>query len=70
MDAAISAVLPVSSSASGLVWRAVDAVLAHEGPLVASGVVDVAVRFDAYTAGPGPLEWTRGSREPLPRRPG
>jgi prephenate dehydratase/chorismate mutase/prephenate dehydratase len=54
-------VLPVSSSASGLVSRAVEALLAHEAPLTASGVVDVAVRFDAYTVGPRPLESYRGS---------
>jgi len=41
-------VLPVSSSASGLVARASAALLAHEGALEAGGVVDVAVRFDAY----------------------
>ena len=41
-------VLPVSSSASGLVARASAALLAHEGELEAGGVVDVAVRFDAY----------------------
>ena len=41
-------VLPVSSSASGMVARASAALLAHEGELEASGVVDVAVRFDAY----------------------
>ena len=55
------AVLPISSSASGLVWRAVDALLAHPGPVVASGVVDVAVRFDAYAAAPGSLESFRGA---------
>lgn len=55
------AVLPISSSASGLVWRAVDALLAHPGPVAASGVVDVAVRFDAYTASAGPLESFRGA---------
>jgi prephenate dehydratase/prephenate dehydrogenase/ferredoxin-fold anticodon binding domain-containing protein len=55
------AVLPISSSASGLVWRAVDALLAHPEPIVASGVVDVAVRFDAYTAVSGPLESFRGA---------
>ena len=55
------AVLPISSSASGLVRRAVDALLAHPGAVAASGVVDVAVRFDAYTATPGPLESFRGA---------
>ncbi|MBW4042637.1 MAG: prephenate dehydrogenase/arogenate dehydrogenase family protein [Acidobacteria bacterium] len=55
------AVLPVSSSASGLVSRSVEALLAHERPLAASGVVDVAVRFDAYTVAPRPLESYRGA---------
>ncbi len=55
------AVLPISSSASGLVWRAVDALLAHPEPIDASGVVDVAVRFDAYTATSGSLESFRGA---------
>lgn len=55
------AVLPISSSASGLVSRSVEALLAHEGAVTASGVVDVAVRFDAYTAGSRPLESYRGS---------
>lgn len=55
------AVLPISSSASGLVSRSVEALLAHAAPLTASGVVDVAVRFDAYTAGTRPLESYRGS---------
>ncbi|MFD1721291.1 prephenate dehydratase domain-containing protein [Amnibacterium endophyticum] len=52
-------VLPITSSASGLVGRAVDALLAAP-PVVASGVVDVAVRFDAYVRGPEPLERLRG----------
>jgi hypothetical protein len=43
------------------VSRSVEALLAHEGALTASGVVDVAVRFDAYTVGPRPLESYRGS---------
>ena len=55
------AVLPVSSSASGLVSRSVEALLAHDRPLAASGVVDVAVRFDAYTAASRPLESYRGA---------
>lgn len=55
------AVLPISSSASGLVWRAVDALLTHPEPIDASGVVDVAVRFDAYTATSGSLESFRGA---------
>ena len=55
------AVLPISSSASGLVSRSVEALLAHRGPITASGVVDVAVRFDAYTVASRPLESYRGS---------
>jgi prephenate dehydratase/chorismate mutase/prephenate dehydratase len=54
-------VLPISSSASGLVSRSVQALLAHDAPVIASGVVDVAVRFDAYTVGAGSLESYRGS---------
>lgn len=54
-------VLPISSSASGLVSRAVDALLAAGDRIVAGGVVDVAVRFDAYTRGPAPLEQYRGA---------
>lgn len=45
-------VLPISSSASGLVSRAVTALLAAPRRVVAGGMVDVAVRFDAY-ARPG-----------------
>ena len=55
------AVLPISSSASGLVSRSVQALLAHDAPLIASGVVDVAVRFDAYTTASRPLESYRGA---------
>ena len=55
------AVLPISSSASGLVSRAVDALLAHPETIGASGVVDVAVRFDAYAGTSGPLEAFRGA---------
>ena len=54
--------LPVSSSASGLVSRSVEALLAHDRPLAASGVVDVAVRFDAYTGASRPLESYRGAQ--------
>lgn len=56
------AVLPISSSASGLVSRSVEALLAHDAPLTASGVVDVAVRFDAYTVASRPMESYRGAR--------
>ena len=56
------AVLPISSSASGLVSRSVEALLAHDRPIVASGVVDVAVRFDAYTVASRPLESYRGAQ--------
>ena len=45
-------VLPITSSASGLVTRAVRALLGSDVELVAGGVVDVAVRFDAYAAAP------------------
>lgn len=55
------AVLPISSSASGLVTRAVQAILAHGRPLVAGGMVDVAVRFDAYARGELPIEAMRGA---------
>ncbi len=54
-------VLPISSSASGLVSRAVDALLAAGDRVVAGGVVDVAVRFDAYVRGTAPLERMRGA---------
>jgi len=39
-------VLPVSSSASGLVSRSIEAIMGAD--LTAGGMVDVAVRFDAY----------------------
>lgn len=42
------AVLPIVSSASGLVTRAADALLEGGEGLRAGGVADVAVRFDAY----------------------
>ncbi len=54
-------VLPVSSSASGLVTRAVQAVLDHPERLVAGGMVDVAVRFDAYARGGLGVEQLRGA---------
>lgn len=55
------AVLPITSSASGLVTRAVRALLDCDLDLVAGGVVDVAVRFDAYAAGPVALAEIRGA---------
>lgn len=55
-------VLPITSSASGLVSRSVRALLASDAALVAGGVVDVAVRFDAYAAAPVVLAELRGAR--------
>ena len=55
-------VLPISSSASGLVTRAVNALLAHQGSLTAGGVVDVAVRLDAYVEESRQLTDLRGAR--------
>lgn len=52
-------VLPITSSASGLVSRAVEALLAHDGDLAAGGVVDVAVRFDAYIRADAHLDQSR-----------
>ena len=54
-------VLPITSSASGLVSRAVRALLGSDVELVAGGVVDVAVRFDAYAAQPVVLAELRGA---------
>ena len=54
-------VLPLVSSASGLVSRAVRALLGTDLELVAGGVVDVAVRFDAYAAAPVVLAELRGA---------
>ena len=54
-------VLPITSSASGLVSRAVRALLDSQVALVAGGVVDVAVRFDAYAATPVVLAEMRGA---------
>ncbi|MFT4296017.1 MAG: prephenate dehydrogenase/arogenate dehydrogenase family protein [Micropruina sp.] len=54
-------VLPITSSASGLVSRSVRALLGSDVPLVAGGVVDVAVRFDAYAAAPVVLAELRGA---------
>ncbi len=42
------AVMPVSSSSSGLVTRSVEALLGFDGEVAAGGVIDVAVRIDAY----------------------
>lgn len=42
-------VIPLCSSASGLVTRSVQALLDAQASVVAGGVIDVAVRFDAYT---------------------
>lgn len=54
-------VLPITSSASGLVSRSVAALLDTGAGVVAGGIIDVAVRFDAY-ARPGiELESLRGS---------
>lgn len=55
-------VLPISSSASGLVSRSVLAVLDHPTVLVAGGVVDVAVRFDAYVQESRQLTELRGAK--------
>ena len=54
-------VLPITSSASGLVTRSTRALLASDVPVVAGGVVDVAVRFDAYAAAPVVLAELRGA---------
>lgn len=52
-------VLPISSSASGLVSRAAAALLAHDGELLAGGVIDVAVRFDAFVRADAHLDELR-----------
>ncbi len=54
-------VLPITSSASGLVTRSTRALLDSDVPVVAGGVVDVAVRFDAYAAAPVVLAELRGA---------
>jgi len=54
-------VLPITSSASGLVSRAVTALLAAPGHVVAGGMVDVAVRFDAYALPGTGLDALRGA---------
>jgi len=55
-------VLPISSSASGLVTRSVRALLEHPRPLAFGGVVDVAVRIDAHVAEGRQLADLKGSR--------
>ena len=54
-------VLPITSSASGLVTRSTRALLDSDAAVVAGGVVDVAVRFDAYAAAPVVLAELRGA---------
>jgi prephenate dehydratase/prephenate dehydrogenase len=54
------AVLPLTSSSSGLVSRSVTALLGCANDLVAGGVADVAVRFDAYITTGHRLEELRG----------
>ncbi|MDX6230010.1 MAG: chorismate mutase / prephenate dehydratase [Frankiales bacterium] len=54
------AVLPLTSSSSGLVSRSVTALLGCGNELVAGGVADVAVRFDAYITVGHRLEELRG----------
>ena len=55
------AVLPISSSASGLVSRSAQALLAHDGELVVAGVFDVMVRVDAYVRSDSHLGDLRGA---------
>lgn len=55
-------VLPICSSASGLVERAAEALLVHGEGLAAGGVADVAVRFDAYVPEGVHLEDLRGAQ--------
>lgn len=54
-------VVPITSSASGLVSRAVTALLSATAPVVAGGMVDVAVRFDAYARAGTSLDALRGA---------
>jgi len=54
-------VLPICSSASGLVDRAAAAILGAPGELEAGGVVDVPVRFDAYVRPGVHLDDLRGA---------
>lgn len=62
IDAGDLGVLPISSSASGLVSRAARSLLRHRGDVVAGGVVDVAVRFDAYVRPDESLADLRGAK--------
>ncbi|MCP3934645.1 MAG: prephenate dehydrogenase/arogenate dehydrogenase family protein, partial [Actinomycetia bacterium] len=55
-------VVPIASSASGLVERTATALLATGPEVTAAGVVDVAVRFDAYIPEHLTLADMRGSR--------
>lgn len=55
------AVLPISSSSSGLVSRGVDAVLRMRGEVELGGITDVAVRFDAYIPSTLHLDDMRGA---------
>jgi prephenate dehydratase/prephenate dehydrogenase len=55
-------VLPITSSASGLVTRSVQALLDHPGALAFGGVVDVAVRIDAHIAEGRQLADLKGAR--------
>jgi prephenate dehydratase/prephenate dehydrogenase len=55
------AVLPISSSASGLVSRSVQALLDHDSDLAVAGVFDVMVRVDAYIRADDHLAELRGA---------
>jgi prephenate dehydratase/prephenate dehydrogenase len=55
-------VLPISSSASGLVTRSITSLSRIEsGSITVGGVVDVAVRFDAYTLNGVDIDHLRGT---------
>lgn len=54
-------VLPVTSSASGLVSRSIAALLAAPQTIAAGGMVDVPVRFDAYARDGMHLDALRGA---------
>jgi prephenate dehydratase len=56
------AVLPISSSSSGLVSRAVASLLRSSVDFVAGGMIDVPVRLDAYSRPGLTAESLRGSR--------
>ncbi len=62
LDGRSVAVIPVSSSSSGLVTRAVRALLATPVELAIGGVVDVSVRIDSYIRSDRTLEELRGAR--------